>query len=140
MLISIVTSQTIQLPKLITNNMVLQSENPSIFGWTDSSTYVEITGSFTSADGQQIITKSVPTKSTTVHNKASAWTIDFPAQNASFNPIIITLSAPNHPSVSLSNILFGDVYLCSGQSKYKYKYICISYTRFSISYHCLSYI
>lgn len=116
----------ITLPRVITSNMVLQAETPSIFGWTDGTAYKQVSASFTDpATNVTITATSRPSDSgkeplPTVPANATAWTIDLPPQRASMQPVDILLSSEGASDVALSNVLFGDVYVCSGQSNMEF--------------------
>lgn len=101
-LISLKTSGQIDLPKFFGSNMVLQREKPiTIWGMCDPGE--EITVVFSSQ-----------VKKTRVAND-STWEVEFPKQEASFEPRKISISSEND-TITLNNILVGDVWLLSGQS------------------------
>ena len=80
--------------------------------------YVAIQASFKDPHtGQTVVATSHPTNSTTTAQNATAWTIDFPPQIASLNPvdIALTTSMGSGEPITLTNCLFGDVFLCAGQ-------------------------
>jgi sialate O-acetylesterase len=52
----------------------------------------------------------------TVADAAGAWTIMLPQQSASSTPTSILIESNRSPSVTLEDIVFGDVVVCSGQS------------------------
>lgn len=90
----------ISLPKLVSDGMVLQHDIPvKIWGWASAGEKVSIhfnSKSFetlTSSDGK--------------------WLMSLPAQKAG-GPFEMEIAASNQ--IKLKNILFGDVWLCSGQS------------------------
>lgn len=90
----------IKLPKLISDGMVLQhSENLKIWGWAAPGEKVEL----------HFNNKNYTAKA----NTAGEWTIQLSPQKAG-GPYTMTFSAGN--TITISNILFGDVWLCSGQS------------------------
>lgn len=96
---SFVYSQ-IKLPKLISDGMVLQREMPiKIWGWASPNEKIQLDF------GQKKY-------NTTTSNKGK-WTIVLPSQKAG-GPYEMTLSASN--KIVLKNILFGDVWICGGQS------------------------
>ena len=88
------------LPRIFSNNMVLQRDIPvTIWGWADA--------------GEKI---TVAFKGNTYINQADSsgnWQITLPETSAG-GPYHITISGEN--SMELSNVLFGDVWVCSGQS------------------------
>ncbi len=90
----------VRLPHLVSNGMVLQRETPvKIWGWASAGEKVRLSfnkktyEAVTSVDGN--------------------WLITLPAQKAG-GPFEMKISASNE--IKLENILFGDVWLCSGQS------------------------
>jgi sialate O-acetylesterase len=90
----------VRLPKLVSDGMVLQREIPvKIWGWASAGEKVRLSFNNKSFDAV-----------TSVDGK---WLITLPAQPAG-GPYEMKISASNE--VKLENILFGDVWLCSGQS------------------------
>lgn len=90
----------IKLPKLISNGMILQRNTKvKLWGWASASE--KITLHF---KGKQY--------STTTSNNGK-WMIQLPAQQSG-GPYEMTFTGSN--SITIKNILFGDVWLCSGQS------------------------
>lgn len=94
----------VRLPKLIGDGMILQRETPvKIWGWASAGEKVTVifnNQSFqteTSTDGK--------------------WQITLPAQKAG-GPFEMEISASN--KLILKDVLFGDVWLCSGQSNMEY--------------------
>lgn len=95
-----VTLGQVRLPRLVSNGMILQREIPvNIWGWASPGEKVEL-----SFNSQTFET------STTAEGK---WKIVLPEQKAG-GPFSMTITASNQ--IHLKNILFGDVWLCSGQS------------------------
>ncbi|WEK19892.1 MAG: sialate O-acetylesterase [Candidatus Pedobacter colombiensis] len=90
----------IKLPRLISDGMILQRDNNiKIWGWASANEAI-----------------SLKFKNRTLHtsaNKDGEWEIQLPAQKAG-GPYEMTLTGRN--KIILKNILFGDVYVCSGQS------------------------
>ncbi|WP_318347271.1 sialate O-acetylesterase [Aquipluma nitroreducens] len=102
--ISLISTQTllgqVRLPGLVGDGMVLQRETPvNIWGWAKPGEKVKL--SFNSQTFETI---------TAVDGK---WKIVLPKQKAG-GPFEIEITASN--SIKLKDILFGDVWLCSGQS------------------------
>lgn len=88
------------LPRMFSNNMVIQRNEPvKLWGWAKHKE--KITVSFLGKDYQ------------TKANKNGEWEIILPQQKAG-GPYNIIVSGNN--SITLKNILFGDVWVCSGQS------------------------
>ncbi|REG96109.1 sialate O-acetylesterase [Flavobacterium aquicola] len=104
----------IKLPRLISDGMILQRDvKVNIWGWASPKEKVELDFNHK--------------KYTAVTAEDGKWLITLPSQKAG-GPYEMTLKASN--TIVLKNILFGDVWLCSGQSnmelpmerlKYKYK-------------------
>jgi sialate O-acetylesterase len=102
--ISLISTQAllgqVRLPRLVSDGMVLQRETPvNIWGWAKPGEKVKL--SFNSQTFETI---------TAADGK---WKVVLPAQKAG-GPFEIEITASN--SIKLKNILFGDVWLCSGQS------------------------
>jgi sialate O-acetylesterase len=90
----------VRLPKLISDGMVLQREQPlKLWGW--ASPRERITVSFLGADYR------------TAADRSGRWQLTLPAQPAG-GPYTMTVKASN--TLAIDDILIGDVWLCSGQS------------------------
>jgi sialate O-acetylesterase len=90
----------LRLPKLISDGMVLQRNSQiKLWGWAAAGEKVEL-----------LFRQKVYN---TVADDSGHWAIQLPPQNAG-GPYNMTFTAGN--SLTVSNILFGDVWLCSGQS------------------------
>jgi len=90
----------VRLPKLVSDGMILQREKPvNIWGWASPGEKVKL--NFNGRTFEAI---------TTTDGK---WKIVLPAQKAG-GPFDMEISASN--TIKLKNILFGDIWLCSGQS------------------------
>ncbi|MDR2065029.1 MAG: hypothetical protein LBP85_04900 [Prevotellaceae bacterium] len=91
----------VRLPKLIANGMVLQRDVPlTIWGW--ASPGENITVSFNGAEYK------------CTADAGGNWQTLMPAQKAGSTPQTMTVKASN--TVTVNDILVGDVWLCSGQS------------------------
>lgn len=93
-------SSQIRLPRLVSDNAVLQRDRQlNLFGWASAGENVslEFRGKIFSATA----------------NRNGEWTIVLPAQNAG-GPFDMVFRGKNQ--ITLRNIVFGDVWLCSGQS------------------------
>ena len=98
--LAIAVSAQIRLPRLISNGMVLQRDAElKIWGW--SSANEAITLSFK----EKIYTAKA--------DEAGNWIINLPKQKAG-GPFAMQLKGNNE--ITLHDILFGDVWVCSGQS------------------------
>ena len=90
----------IRLPKLISDNMVLQRDKPiRIWGWASPKEKITLT-----------LNKNKYKTTTDVSGK---WEIMLPAQSAA-TAQEITLKGKNE--ITIKNVAFGDVWFCSGQS------------------------
>ncbi len=102
--ISLISTQTlsgqVRLPRLVSDGVILQRETPvNIWGWANSGEKVKL--SFNGHTFETIATTD------------GKWKFVLPAQKAG-GPFNMEISASN--IIKLKNILFGDVWLCSGQS------------------------
>ena len=101
----------IRLPKLISNGMVLQRNQPlHIWGWASPGETVQV-----SFHNKQYKTST---------SKDGKWEVNLPAMKAG-GPYTMQLTASN--SISLKDILIGDVWLCSGQSNMELEMIRLKY-------------
>ncbi|MEN2402515.1 sialate O-acetylesterase [Flavobacterium sp. MC2016-06] len=99
-LLSVSLYSQIKLPRLISDGMVLQRDTKvNIWGWASPKEKIELDFNHKTY------------KTTT--SEDGKWTIVLPSQKAG-GPYEMTLKASN--TITLKNILFGDVWLCSGQS------------------------
>ncbi len=90
----------VRLPQLISNGMVLQRDHTlKIWGWADTNEPVAV-----SFDGQ--------TYRTTAGTNGK-WSVNLPAHQAG-GPYTLTIQSKNQ--LILTDILVGDVWVCSGQS------------------------
>ena len=88
------------LPQLFSDNAVLQRNVPvKIWGWADP--------------GEKISVDFVQLNKTTKANKKGHWFVEFPAQKAG-GPHSLRVQGKN--KLTRTNLLFGEVWLCSGQS------------------------
>ncbi len=90
----------IRLPKLISDNMVLQRDTPiKIWGWASPKEKISL-----------VLNKKTYKTSTLESGK---WELTLPPQ-PSGNGVEIVLKGKNE--IKINNVAFGDVYFCSGQS------------------------
>jgi sialate O-acetylesterase len=92
------------------SNAVLQSERPiPLWGW-DTLPNARISATFNNA--------SYHTYSSMVAEPDGFyfWKITMPPQKVSFEPAVLTIQSSSSLAEKFSDILIGDVYLCSGQS------------------------
>jgi sialate O-acetylesterase len=99
---SLITKAEIQLPSIFCNNMVLQQRSDvAIWGKAEPDKEVELV---TSWNQQQYTTKS---------DQAGEWKLDIATPQAG-GPYSIIIS--DGEKLELSNVLIGEVWICSGQS------------------------
>jgi len=90
----------VKLPALIDNNMVLQCNmNTRIWGWADP--------------GERVTVKVADQQKTTVTDDDGRWAVKLKSIKAG-GPYEMTVTGKN--MIKLSNILVGEVWVCSGQS------------------------
>jgi len=98
--LSLYSYSNVRLPRLISDNMVLQREKPiTIWGWADAGE--KVTVQFNKQ------TKSVKT------DKSGKWIMALGAEQAG-GPYVLTVKGKN--TITINNILVGEVWVCSGQS------------------------
>jgi sialate O-acetylesterase len=99
-LISQVAFGEVRLPKLVSDGMILQRETPvKVWGWANS--------------GEKVTIRFNNQRFETITLDDGKWLVSLPAQKAG-GPFDMEITASNQ--IKLTNILFGDVWLCSGQS------------------------
>jgi sialate O-acetylesterase len=99
------SSAQIRLPKIIGNNMVLQREKPvPIWGWGTA--------------GEQVTVKFLNQEKNVIANDSGYWKVTLSALKASAQPTEMIIKGSS--TIILSNILVGEVWLCSGQSNMEY--------------------
>jgi len=99
-LICTAASAEIRLPKLISDGMILQRDIPvKIWGWA--------------TPGEEISLQFNSLEYYTVTDKSGNWQIILPEQKAG-GPYSITIQGNN--TKTINDVLFGDVWVCSGQS------------------------
>lgn len=104
MLFSSVSFSQVRLPKLVSDGMILQRDTPvKIWGWATAGEKVSI--HFNNQNFETL----------TANN--GQWELFLPAQNAG-GPFEMKIIGSNQ--IILKDILFGDVWLCSGQSNIEY--------------------
>ena len=98
--------QGLKLPSVVGSNMVLQhSTTVNIWGWAKPNAKVKINPSWLNSK------KPLSVKA----DAEGYWTLPVETLAASFDPHTITIQAGKEV-VELTNILFGEVWLCAGQS------------------------
>ena len=90
----------VKLPKILSSNMVLQRNTDfKIWGWADK--------------GEKVSVFLNDIKRTTKTGKDGKWMVVFPAMKEG-GPYTISIKGTNE--IKLTNVMFGDVWVCSGQS------------------------
>ena len=90
----------VRLPKIFTDNMMLQRDLPvRVWGWADAGEAVTVTLS-----GQTATSKA---------DAKGQWALELPAIKAGEN---LELTVKGNNSLTLKNVLIGDIWVCSGQS------------------------
>lgn len=90
----------VRLPKLVSNNMVLQRDAKiKLWGWANA--------------GERVVIKFNHQTGKAITGNDGKWIIQLPAMKTG-GPYNMEISANNH--LTISNILVGDVWFCSGQS------------------------
>ncbi len=95
----------VSLPAVFSNNMVLQRDKP-----------VSIWGKATA--GERVMVSFDKQQKTTVASSEGKWQVQLDAMPANANPSTLTVKGTT--TVELTNILVGDIWLCSGQSNMEY--------------------
>jgi len=91
----------VRLPEIFNNNMVLQRDMPvPVWGWADPGEEVAV-----AFDTQNI---------TITADADGKWAVQFTPLKANAEPAVLTVKGKNE--IRLTNVLVGDVWLCSGQS------------------------
>ncbi|GAB2787204.1 sialate O-acetylesterase [Rhabdobacter roseus] len=99
-LLSAATYSQIKLPRLMSHGAVLQREVPiTLWGWA--------------SPGEQVVVDFNQKQYRTVTDQAGKWQVPLPPQPAG-GPYDLTFTGSNQ--IQLRDVLFGDVWLCSGQS------------------------
>lgn len=96
----------VRLPALVSDGMVLQRDTPvTIWGWA--------------TPGEKVTVTFIGDAFATAADKDGKWQVTLPPQPAG-GPFEMQIAASNH--ITLENILFGEVWLCSGQSNMQYPF------------------
>jgi sialate O-acetylesterase len=92
------------------SNMVLQRDVEAIL-WGYTQPGATVTTTFHRGDGLETIVLT-----TTAHDEDGLWRQPLPPQPAKMTPGAVTIKSTTGQTQVLDNLLFGDVYLCGGQS------------------------
>lgn len=100
MLLLFSAQATVKLPKLFTDGMVLQREQPiAVWGWADPKEKVSVT-----------LNKQTKTA---IADKSGKWTLSLAGESAG-GPYTLTVKGKN--TLAVNDVLIGEVWICSGQS------------------------
>ena len=105
------TPPTFRVPSFLSDNMVLQRGNATMWGWSTPGSVVTLR--VTTPLGELLGDANVTTTAKGV------WRVSL-SQPAHSTPTTISITTPDHPAITIKNVLWGDVILCSGQSNMKY--------------------
>ncbi|MFZ4647431.1 MAG: 9-O-acetylesterase, partial [Gemmataceae bacterium] len=95
------TQAEVKVPSIFSNHMVLQRDKPiAVWGWDAAGTEVTVTLG--------------ETKATAKADDKGNWKVSLPAQKA--NPKAQTLTVKGTSEKTYSDVVIGEVWLCSGQS------------------------
>ncbi|MFC1497358.1 sialate O-acetylesterase [Verrucomicrobiota bacterium] len=95
---SVAALAEVNLPVVIGDNMVLQRDTKvPIWGWANA--------------GEKVTVEFAGQKKTTITDESNKWLVRLDPMKASAEPRILKIS-----NISLTNILVGEVWICSGQS------------------------
>jgi sialate O-acetylesterase len=90
----------VRLPRIFTDNMMLQRDLPvRVWGWADAGEAVSVTLAGNSA--------------TTQADEKNQWSLELPALKTGEN---LELTVKGKNSLTLMNVIIGDIWVCSGQS------------------------
>jgi len=99
-LIPVLSIAEVKLPKLVSDGMVLQRDaNTRVWGWA--------------ANGEKITIRFMDATYTATANNKGDWEVKLPKMKAG-GPYKMEIAASN--SITINDILIGDVWVCSGQS------------------------
>ncbi len=91
----------VRLPHVFADHMVLQADLPvNLWGWSDP--------------GEAVTVHLADEAQSATANPKGEWSLRFPARKASLVPVVVTVSGKN--TLTLNDVLVGEVWLCSGQS------------------------
>ncbi len=91
----------VTLPNIIGSNMVLQQGKPvNLWGWAEA--------------GEEVTVRFGEISVSAKAGDAGKWSLQLPAQEANADPQTLTIEGGNE--IELTNILVGEVWICSGQS------------------------
>jgi sialate O-acetylesterase len=96
----------VKLSAIFGDNMVLQQKNDvAVWGWADADEQIEVQGSW------------MKSPATTTTGKDGKWLVKIKTPDAG-GPYTLTVKGKN--TITLQNILIGEVWICSGQSNMEF--------------------
>lgn len=99
-LLALPAGANVRLSKVFTDNMMLQRDQPiRVWGWAEPDEAVTVT----------LAGKSAPAKA----DAKGAWAVELPAMKEGEN-LELTVAGTN--TITLKNVIVGDIWVCSGQS------------------------
>lgn len=107
------SNDVFQFSKYYHDHMVLQKDNPVIWGYSNNVNdviHIKI-------NGAEVGHSTVQTTSETGHS--GVWQVKFSAPAGGYGPYTITAQSGSG-SLTLRDVLFGDVWICSGQSNMEF--------------------
>jgi len=100
LLLSLPAVADVRLPNILSDNMVLQRDKPvALWGWAEP--------------GEKVTVKLAKTVKSAVADNTGRWSVTLAPHQAG-GPYTITVAGKN--TLKLSNVMFGEVWVCSGQS------------------------
>jgi len=106
----------VRLPKIFSSHMVLQQEQPvTVWGWAEKGekVTVELTRNPTGDDAAHF--RSIKSETATAEfDDDGRWWASFPARKA--DGISYTMTVRGKNAITLTDVVFGEVWLCAGQS------------------------
>jgi hypothetical protein len=104
---------TLRMPSFLSDNMVLQRGNASLWGWAAAGERIKVT---VSAQGGSVLA----TATGIARAGDGAWAVSLQVPGPLPSSSIAVLAEASNASLQLANVAFGDVFLCSGQSNMVY--------------------
>ena len=100
---SALAQDTLRLPKVLGSHMVLQRDKPiHVWGWAKK--------------GQRVSVKFGKATGKAKAGKDGRWELQLPAQKANRKPTSMVVRSGGGEEIELTDVLVGEVWLCSGQS------------------------
>ena len=98
------SAHALELPEIFGSNMMLQQQTQAkMWGWAKADSKVEVTTSWTTE------------KYTATADKKGKWMVKLNTPAASYEPQTVTVRGDGE-TITLNNVLIGEVWFCSGQS------------------------